>query len=178
MCIDVKHLLTLQLLLQLYRQAVSHLEGATTKRKYYKDACEKSSKQMHALFTEDDIYSPPPPPNSSHQPNSLEVCVHYSFDFAHLPSNPLRPGAIYFLTPCKCGLFGVTCESIPRQVNFLIDEADDMGKGANSICSMLHYFFSHHGLGEQTVHLNADNCIGQNKNNIVIQVHLMTCMKK
>ena len=138
--LDVKHLLTL---LQLYRQAVSHLERATTERKYYKDACEESSKQVHALFTEDDIYSPPPP-NSSHQPNSLEICVYYSFDFAqqvHLPSDPLQPGLIYFLTPRKCGLFGVTCESIPCQVNFLIDEAVDMGKGANSICSMLHYLF-------------------------------------
>ena len=56
MCIDVKHLLTL---LQLYRQALSHLERATTERKYYKDACEESSKQIHALFTEDAIYSPP-----------------------------------------------------------------------------------------------------------------------
>ena len=86
--LDFKHLLTL---LQLYRQAVSHLERATTERKYYKDACEESSKQVPALITEDDIYYPPP--NSSHQPNSLKVCVHYSFDFAqqvHLPSDPLQ----------------------------------------------------------------------------------------
>ena len=92
--------------------------------------------------------------------------IHFSLDLS------------IFLTPRKYGLFGVTCERIPRQVNFLIDEAVDMGKGANSICSMLHYFFSHHGLGEQTVHLNADNCVRQNKNNIVMQVHLITCMKK
>ena len=37
-------------------------------------------------------------------------------------------------------------------------------KGANAIISMLHHFFEHHGLGETSVHLHADNCSGQNKN--------------
>jgi len=39
-----------------------------------------------------------------------------------------------------------------------------VGKGANSIISMLHHFFEAHGMGECSVHLHADNCIGQNKN--------------
>jgi len=39
-----------------------------------------------------------------------------------------------------------------------------MGKGSNAIVSMLHRYFSHHGLGEKTAHLHADNCGGQNKN--------------
>ncbi|XP_071019892.1 uncharacterized protein [Oncorhynchus clarkii lewisi] len=34
----------------------------------------------------------------------------------------LQPGPIYFFTPRKCGLFGVCCEGIPQQVNYLIDE--------------------------------------------------------
>ena len=29
---------------------------------------------------------------------------------------------------------------------------------------MLHHFLAHHGLGETSVHLHADNCTGQNKN--------------
>ena len=29
---------------------------------------------------------------------------------------------------------------------------------------MLHHFFEHHGFGETSVHLHADNCTGQNKN--------------
>ena len=62
--------------------------------------------------------------------------MHYSFDYAqqvHLPSNPQQPGPIYFLVPRKCGLFGVCCEGIPRQVNFLIDEAHLISKGANAV---------------------------------------------
>ena len=34
---------------------------------------------------------------------------------------------------------------------------------------MLDYFFNHHGLGETTVTLHADNCCGQNKNNTMMQ---------
>ena len=55
------------------------------------------------------------------------------------------------------------------QVNYLIDEAANTGKGANAIISMLHHFFSTHGLGETTLHLHADNCSGQNKNKFVMQ---------
>ena len=86
----------------------------------------------------------------------------------HYPSDPLQPGPIYFLTPRKCGIFGVCCEALPRQINYLIDEACDTGKGANTIVSMLHHFFQEHGLGEVDVHLHADNCVGQNKNNSML----------
>ena len=57
------------------------------------------------------------------------------------------------------------CEGVSNQVNFLIDEASSTGKGANATISYLHYFFSHHGLGESNAHLHAGNCVGQNKNN-------------
>jgi len=83
---------------------------------------------------------------------------------------------MYFLTPRKCAIFGVCCEAIPRQINYLIDEAVDMGKGSNAIVSMLHHFFVHHGLGEETVHLHADNCGGQNKNAIMVQYLLWRVM--
>ena len=37
--------------------------------------------------------------------------------------------------------------------------------GANTTISFLHHYFENHGLGENHVHLHADNCSGQNKNN-------------
>lgn len=86
----------------------------------------------------------------------------------HIPSNPLQPGPIYFKTPRKCGIFGVCCEGIPRQVNYLINESAQTGKGANSVISYLHHFFDKHGLGETDVHVHADNCTGQNKNNYLL----------
>ncbi|CAB4025635.1 Hypothetical predicted protein [Paramuricea clavata] len=60
-------------------------------------------------------------------------------------------------------------EAVPRQVNFLIDEAVSVGKGANSTISYLHYFLEHHGFGETDVHFHADNCGGQNKNNFFLR---------
>ena len=89
----------------------------------------------------------------------------------------LRPSAAWAnLLPysTKCTVFGINCEAIPRQVNFLTDEAGDCGKGANAVVSRLHYFFHHHGLGEKHAFLHADNCCGQNKNNCMVH-YLVWC---
>ena len=61
------------------------------------------------------------------------------------------------------------CEAIPQQVNFVIDEASDTGKGANTVVSLLDLYFSHYGFCETTTSLHADNCSGQNKNNTMMQ---------
>uniref|UniRef100_A0A1X7VB99 DUF7869 domain-containing protein n=2 Tax=Amphimedon queenslandica TaxID=400682 RepID=A0A1X7VB99_AMPQE len=109
----------------------------------------------------------------------LNIVAHYSFDYAqqvHYPSSPLQAGPIYFLTPRKCGIFGVCCEAIPQQVNFLIDESFDTGKGANPVISMVHFHLKNHGLNSVSIHFNADNCTGQNKNNTVIQYLLWRVM--
>jgi hypothetical protein len=108
---------------------------------------------------------------SASAPCSRSVSMHYSFDFAqqvHLPSDPLQPGPMYFLTPRKLGLFGVCCEGLPKQVNYLVDEAHCTTKGSNAVISYLDHFFEFHGLGETEVHLHCDNCSGQNKNKFVL----------
>ena len=144
---------------------------ATKERSYYQTVCDHSKRQVRVHFTEGDQFSPPPA-FSSLEPCSLQSTMHYSFDMAqqvHYPSNPLQPGPIYFLTPRKCALFGVCCEALPRQITYLIDEASDTGKGSNTIVSLLHHFLKVHSLGECDVHLHADNCVGQNKNNTMLQ---------
>ena len=90
-------------------------------------------------------------PATKAQPCSVAIDVHFSFDMAQqvfYPNDPLQPGPMYFLTPRKCAIYGVCCEAIPHQVNYLIDEAVDIGKRANSIISMVHHFFVVHGLGK------------------------------
>lgn len=97
--------------------------------------------------------------------------MHYSFDYAqqvHYPSDPLQPGPVYFLVPRKCGIFGICCEGIPQQVNYLINEGMCSSKGSNSVISYLHHFFANYGLGESAVDLHCDNCSGQNKNRFVL----------
>ena len=151
--------------------ALEHLRIVKEERTYYKSTCEECKKSVHAHFLTNGEFTPPPP-SSCILCNSRDIKVHCSFDYAqqvHYPSDPLQPDPIYFLTPRKCTVFGVNCEAIPRQINFLTDEAGDCGKGANAVVSWIHYFFEHHSLGEKDVYLHADNCTGQNKNNCMMQ---------
>ena len=92
--------------------------------------------------------------------------TYYSFDYArqvHYPSDPLQPGHIYFLMTTKSTVFGVACEVLPHQINFLTDEPGDCDQAARD------YIFSNHGFRERDVHLHADNCTGPNKNNRMMQ---------
>ena len=164
--------------MQTIRQAERHLLDVTTERSVYQKALETAKASVVNHFTKDGTFSPPPPA-SKRPANTTPISAHYSFDMAQqvfYPNDPQQPGPMYFMTPRKCAIFGVCCESLPRQVNYLIDEAVDMGKGSNAIVSMLHHFFEHHGLGEKTVHLHADNCGGQNKNSIMVQYLLWRVM--
>src|SRR5688572_16746690 len=86
------------------------------------------------------------------------------FEYNTIQYNTIQPGPIFFRTPRKCGIFGIMAEGLPKQVNYLIDEAVSCGKGANVVISLIHHYFKNYGLGEKTVILNADNCSGQNKN--------------
>ena len=132
----------------------------------------ESKEAVHAHFTSDGVFSHPPAGAALASAVGPQR-IHYSFDLAqqvHYPHNPFQPGPIYFKTPRKCAIFGVCCEAIPRQVHYLIDEACDTGKGANTVISLLHHFLGNHSLGERELALHADNCTGQNKNNTMLQV--------
>ena len=63
----------------------------------------------------------------------------------------LQPGPVYFLVPRKCGVFGVCCEGVPQQVNYLINEPHCIRKGSAAVISYPHHFFSQYGLGEKHV---------------------------
>ncbi len=145
--------------------------AVTKERSHFRCVVKDSKDAVEKCFTMNDVFTPPPV-HCCIPPMTHNITVHYAFDFAqqvHYPCNPHQPGPIYFLTPRKCGIFGICCEAIPRQINYLIDEAVDIGKGANTVVS-LHHFLGTHSLGEKHVHLHADNCVGQNKNNTMMHV--------
>ena len=101
----------------------------------------------------------------------LDMQMQYSFDYCQqvsLPYSSQQRGTFYFRTPRKVQVFGVCCEPLCRQVFFLIDEAEQTGKGAVVVVSLVHAFFHLHGLGERRVTLQADNCVGQNKNTTIM----------
>ena len=72
--------------------------------------------------------------------------------------------------------FGVRCEAIPWQVNFLINESIQYGKGVNTVISLIHYFFDNYGTGGKHIHLHTDNCSGQNKNTYFLWYLMWRCL--
>lgn len=155
---------------QILKELQTHQQIVKQEREYYNEVCKKVKNQLPANAT-----------LTKNAPCSFKGSNHLSFDFAqqvHYPSNPLQPGPIFFKTPRKCGLFGVNAEAVRKQVNYLIDESQSSGKGANVVISYLHDYLENFGLGETDLHLHADNCAGQNKNNSMMQYLLWRCMTK
>lgn len=148
---------------ELYKQALNHLNHVKRERLYYK-AYSKESIVDYGNLTDND--------KSKKIANSKDIIMSYSWDFAQqfqYPFEEQQVGPIYFKNPRRAQLFGVCCEGSSCQVTYLIDEADFLQKNANTVISLLDHFFTNYGLGEKTVYLTADNCVGQNKNNALIQ---------
>ncbi len=107
------------------------------------------------------------------------VISHFSFDYSQnlvLPHKSNQPGPFYFYSLRNCYLFGITDESCNHQMNYLIDEGE-CTKGSNEVVSMLWHFLSSLP-GEKKKHIvfNADNCIGQNKNNTLMKFFAWLCL--
>jgi len=92
--------------------------------------------------------------------------VHYTFDFSQkvsIPHHARQMGPLYFTTPDKIQIFGFRIDGIPKQLNFLIDENETIGKdgassyGPDAVISMIHWAFSVHGSGERNCAMHADN---------------------
>ena len=129
---------------------------------YYKQQCEGSSEFWNSLSDE-----------QKQSRNQLDGTIHVSFDYAQnvlILHSPQQVGPIHFMNHRKCHLFGICAESLPKQVNYLIDEGELTGKGANETVSYLHHYFqSDNSINCKKLKLHCDNCRGQNKNNAVIQ---------
>ena len=68
--------------------------------------------------------------------------AHYSYDFAqqiHFPYDSQQTEPEYFKTAHKCGLFRVSDNGKWQMVLYLIDEAENPGKGADCVISLLHH---------------------------------------
>jgi predicted transcriptional regulator len=150
---------------QIHKEALDHLKHVKKERLLYQANTKVAKKYYKELSSNKAALE-------SNQANSKDIMAHYSWDFAqqlHYPFEDQQVGPIFFKTPKKAQLFGICCEGIPRQYNYLIDEDDFYEKNANTVISLLDHFFTNYSLGEKWVHLTADNCVGQNKNNAVIQ---------
>ena len=136
--------------------AQEHLSRAKAERDYYNQQVVTAETSFSAASEE----------------NRKPLLAHYSFDFAqqvHYPYDSQQTGPEYFKTARKCGLFGVCNDGEKKQVLYLIDEAENPGKGADCVISLVHHYLESHGSGEEAAYLHADNCTGQNKNNAFVQ---------
>lgn len=139
----------------------NHVRKARHEREFY-NACIKTSAE--------ELASLPEVPSGPQQPCSQEFKnTHYTFDFAMsftLPHQCLQVGPLYFLTTLKVHCFGICCEAVKKQVNFLFSEGDSTGTdgkkshGPNNVLSMLHHFLCNFSLGEKNAVFRADNCGG------------------
>ena len=127
---------------QKLKDAEAHLARAKAERHYYRKQVNESRKTWKAFSDSNDVDSNDVSMESS-KANTQPFSMHISFDHAqqvHYPCNPQQPGPAYFKTARKCQIFGVCCEGTNTQVNYLIDETEALGKGANSIVSLVHHY--------------------------------------
>ena len=78
--------------------ALEHLQLVTTAREHYKTVCQEYKGSIYAHVVDDQFY--PPSPGACIPCNSIDIKVHYSFDYTqqvHYPSDHLQPVPIYFL---------------------------------------------------------------------------------
>lgn len=119
--------------LQEYQQ---HIEYCKIQRDEYRHLCD-DAKATYSQMPDDKKQRGQPACSS-------KVQLHYSFDYAqqvHLSHYAQQVGPLFFKTPRKCQCFGVCAEGSGSQIFYLIDEAEQTGKGANSVASMLHHHF-------------------------------------
>jgi hypothetical protein len=150
---------------QIHKEALEHLKLVKKERLFYQANAKVANEHYRKLREKEHLTTPC-------KPNSRNIMSHYSWDFAqqlNYPFEDQQVGPIFFKTPRKAHLFGICSEGIPCQHNYLIDEEHFLEKNANTVISLLDHFFTHYGLGEKWVHLTADNCVGQNKNNALLQ---------
>ena len=89
---------------QRLQEAQKHIALARIQRQHYNEQCTAANDNMT---------------------DGRQSIMHYSFQ-VHYPFNAQQPGQIFFKTVRKCGILGVSCEATPSQMNYLIDEADDV----------------------------------------------------
>ena len=96
--------------------------------------------------------------------------VHFTFDFSQnvtLSHFSRQIGQLYFLTLRKIQIFGVRVDSIPCQLNFVIDEDQTLGldgkstHGPDAVISMLDWAMQNYESDAETCVIHADNCPGK-----------------
>jgi hypothetical protein len=103
--------------------------------------------------------------------------AHYTFDFMQslaIPQFADQTKEMYYFSLRNIHLFSIRDDGAGTQYNYLYDEGAG-GKGANYVISLLFHFLRHRSPEAAAIvlHFHADNCCGQNKNNLVMQFFVL-----
>ncbi len=137
------------------RKYTDHLQLASDQRLYYNDYRTSVQTNLSTYY--------PGISESEHLVISMDFAQNVSF-----PSGPQQVGTAYFKSARKAAIFGITNERQNIQHTFCIDESDLIGKGPNTVLSMLDYYLCNIHPKNNLI-IFADNCVSQNKNNTVIR---------
>ena len=105
----------------------------------------------------------------TYQNDAVPNYVHYTFNFCQnvcLPHHLRHMGPVFFSTPRKVQVFGFRIDGIPKQLNFLIDENETIGKdgndgnGPNAVISMIDWALNKYTCRERQCTFHCDNCPG------------------
>ena len=127
------------------QEAMNHLERAKIQRQHYQQIVQEAKQNPASM---------------------LVLAIDFAQNTVY-PSSAQTVGAAYFKSARKVSLFGIHNEGTGQQYTFLIDEAHSIGKGPNSVVSMLDYILGIERKFDE-VHIFADNCVSQNKNNTMM----------
>lgn len=133
-----------------YGTILNHLASVRSERAAYSMAVQKAK----AAYASD--------------PNAPEV-VMVDFDYAECKTFPFfsaQPGPLHFMSRRKGNMFGIHNEGEGKSAIYLYDEEETstIGKGANAVISMVYHYLGNYVGTARTLHLQCDNCSGQNKN--------------
>jgi hypothetical protein len=106
---------------------------------------------------------------------STDAIAHYSYNWAqnvHVPHSDQQIGKVYYLSARKMHLFGIQDEAVRKQLNYVFDENELLGKGPNGTLSRVFDGIKQLNKGEKHLKVTCDNAGGQNKNNTTIWFYL------
>ena len=69
-------------------------------------------------------------------------------------------------------MFGIQDEAVRKQINYVLDENELLGKGPNSMLSLVFNGIKQLNRGEKHLKITCDNAGGQNKNNTTLWFYL------
>lgn len=103
------------------------------------------------------------------------ICIDFMANVS-LPCIPVQD--TYYFRQLTVNVFGVH-NLASREMTVFIYHEGEGGKGANDVCTMLNWYIENKvDKDVKNLHLFADNCAGQNKNNTLVRMMMGLCETK